>query len=258
VATALALPFALAPGFSRAFGRATVFGFQRGVTVPLPGVTVRAYVPGTTTPWPGALYADESDAAPVVFPIATDPTGAVALWGEEPGRLELECVAAGYGTQRVVLDLEPPPPGDPDDPYPQYLTASRGDAAFLTQAEGDARYASLGGGTFTNPYPDPMVFSASVDGLTFAQDGRAVLDTDHEAAADPHPGYATDADLAAHAAAADPHAVYLTQPEADSRYALATAVTALTARVATLQAQMTTHLHANGTVGQIAGAPTFP
>jgi hypothetical protein len=282
----LALPLAapLPPGFGRAFGRTTVFGYQRGVTVPLPGVLVAPFVPGTTTPWPDPLYLDESDAAPAVFPVATDATGAIALWGAEPGRLELECRAVGYGTQRVILDLEVPPPSDTDDPYPQYLTDSEADALFLTQSEGDLRYAPLGGSTFTNPYPDPMVFEAGVDGLVFTQNGKAVLDTDHEAAVDPHaqyatdtdltdhagavdphPGYATDADLGAHAAAVDPHPVYLTQAEADSRYALASSLTALTARVATLegqvatlQSQMTTHLHANGTVGQIAGAPTFP
>ncbi len=45
----------------------------------------------------------------------------------------------------------------------------------------------------------------------------------HEAAADPHPQYATDADLVAHAAAADPHPVYLTSAEGDAKIAAAVA-----------------------------------
>lgn len=318
--TTLSLPsvLALPPGFGRAFGRTTVFGFQRGVTVPLPGVAVRAYVPGSSTPWPDPLYAEEDATTPVAFPVATDATGAIALWGGEPGRVELECSAPGYGTQRVVLDLEPPPPADAGDPYPvyatdqdladhiaapdahpRYLTPDEGDelytplahttalnphdqyatdadlaahnaaldphgqyatdadlsahvaapdphAVYLTQSEGDARYATIAGGAFTNPYPNPMVFQASVAGLSFSQNGKAVLDTDHTAAA-------------------DPHAIYLTQAEADGRYALASALTALTTRVATLEtqvatltSQMTGHTHASGTVQNAGGTTILP
>jgi len=151
--SALTLP----PGFGRAFGRATVFGYQRGVTVPLPGVAVRAYVPGSATPWPDPLYADEDATVPVVFPVATDATGAVALWADEPGRVELECSAPAYGTQRVVLDLEPPPDvaAGGDDPYPIYATdqdladhiaAPDAHPRYMTPDEGDELYS---------PRPDP-------------------------------------------------------------------------------------------------------
>lgn len=285
------------PGFGRAFGRVTVSGYlgkgyEGGRQVPLVGAAVRAYVPGTSTPWPDPLYLDEGDTVPVAFPVATDEAGAVQLWADAPARLELVCDASGYAPQRVLLDLEPPPPVNTDDPYPvyatdqdladhlaapdahpRYLTPDEADElytplahttapdphpVYLTQPEGDARYATLAGGAFSNPYPNAMVFQSSVAGASFAQAGKAVLDTGHTAAADPHSQYATDADLAAHLAVADPHPIYLTQTEGDARYALASALTALTTRVATLETQMAGHTHTSGTIDTMGGAAVLP
>lgn len=101
----------LPPGFTRAYGRAVVFGYLNGATAPLPGVLVRAYVPGTDTPWPDPLYLDESATIPAVFPVATNASGAVELWAPAPGRAELMCTSVGWVGQRVVLDLEPTPEG---------------------------------------------------------------------------------------------------------------------------------------------------
>jgi hypothetical protein len=255
-----------APGYGRAFGRVTVFASRYGTTVPLAGATVRAYVPGTATPWTGALYDDESATAPVAFPILADASGAVALWAAEPDRVELECVYAGYGAQRIVLDLEfPPDYVDPDpDPYPQYatqadlaehkaapddhpgyltpsegsalflplahepgvdphgqyLTVARGDALFLTPAEGDARYALLGGSGITQDQAD----------LRY-----------------------------------EPIDTMYTKAESDAKYALATALTAALARITTLESQvatlntrMTGHTHQSGTVQNAGGTAIVP
>lgn len=65
--------------------------------------------------------------------------------------------------------------------------------------------------------------SASMTGHTGAADPHPVYATDtdlanHAAAANPHSVYATDADLIAHAGAADPHSVYLNQARGDARY----------------------------------------
>lgn len=174
----------MSPGFARAFGRATVLGYQRGTTVPLAGVAVTANVPGGATPWPDPLYADESDTTPVTFPVQTDASGAVALWADAPARVELSCAAAGYFPQQVVLDLEPPPADGGGTPPPEYITE-------------DELAAALG------PYATDADLAA------------------HAAAGNPHPTYATDADLAAHAAAGDPHPVYVTVPEGDARWAAA-------------------------------------
>ena len=175
-----------APGFARAFGRATVFGYQRGVTVPLPGVTITAYAPGTDTPWPDPLYLDESGTVPATFPVSTDTSGAVALWADSEGRLELACTASGYNAQRVVLDLEFPPAyvdpaavvtsvngaaGDvvltaadvgalPDDyvPPPPVIPPE-----YLTESEGDLRYLPAG---YVPPPADVTVTGDTGVGVT--------------------------------------------------------------------------------------------
>ena len=135
----------------------TVFGVRQGHTVPQGGATVRAYAPGTSTPWALPLYGDEAATAPLVFPLAVGDDGEVALWADAPARVELLVEATGYLPERAVLDLELPPDyADPDpDPHPQYLTQSEGDlryplktdpdpyGQYLTTAEGDLRYASL-------------------------------------------------------------------------------------------------------------------
>ncbi|MGM0913764.1 MAG: hypothetical protein ACQEXC_00430 [Pseudomonadota bacterium] len=51
------------------------------------------------------------------------------------------------------------------------------------------------------------VSAASLENMAVADDIAQAL-SDHEAAADPHPGYATDQDLVDHEAAADPHPQY--------------------------------------------------
>lgn len=260
------------PGYGRAHGRVTVFASRAGATVPLAGATVRPYVPGTETPWADPLYGDESALSPLGFPVAADASGAISLWADTPERLELSVTYPGYGAQRVLLDLEFPPDyvdPDPDplpqyatdadlaahkaapddhpgyltpleggqlflplahepgtDPHGQYLTAARADALFLTPAEADSRYALLGGSGMTQDQAD----------LRYAQ-----------------------------LTAPDPFPQYLTPTEADAVYATAADLAAALGRIASLEAQvadlradLTAHGHQNGTVGQIAGAATFP
>lgn len=267
-----------APGFARAFGRATVFGFQRGVTVPLAGVAVQALVPGSDAPWPDPLYTDESDTTPAVFPVPTDAGGAVALWSDTAGRVELLATATGYGPQRVVLDLEYPPPGSATDPYPDYLTQGEADALYAVTLEGGQGVAvtqspantyafearvSADAGNVILLHPDGLFSVGSVvDAYTKTEsDARYPQKTD----ADPYPQYAEDTDLSAHVAAADPHPVYLTQSEADARYALISALNALTTRVstleaqvATLQSQITGHTHLTGTIAAAGGTAVMP
>lgn len=247
------------PGFTRAFGRATVFGFQRGVTVPLVGAYVRAYVPGTDSTWPDPLYDDEGATAPAHFPLFVDGGGSVSLWAAEPCRVELACSMAGYETTRVVLDIEfPPDYEDPDlatdeeiadalaahegalDPHPTYLTEPEATALFLplahapggdphpqylTEPEGDSRYALLGGSGITQDQADLRYVNITGDAVT---------------------GPLTAPNL-------------YTKSEVDALLAAATArITTLEGQVATLQAQMTGHTHQTGTVQQIAAAATMP
>jgi hypothetical protein len=106
--------------------------------------------------------------------------------------------------------------GDPAGTAAALVTAHEGAAdphsVYLTQPEGDARYA-----------------------LTAAPAAAAAAAVAaHVAAGDPHPQYLTAAEgaaayepagtaaaaVAAHAGAANPHPVYLTEPEGDGRYAL--------------------------------------
>ncbi len=98
-----------APEVARASGRVTVFGSRGGRAVPLAFVSVRAYVPGTDTPWPDPLYDDEAAATPVAFPLVTGPDGVVALWADAPARVELRCQAPGYVPERRLVDLVGPP-----------------------------------------------------------------------------------------------------------------------------------------------------
>ena len=51
------------------------------------------------------------------------------------------------------------------------------------------------------------------DSVADSVNALEAADTAHSAAANPHPVYATDADLAAHAAAADPHSSYATDAD---------------------------------------------
>jgi len=147
-----------APGFARAYGRVTVSGYEYGRVIPLAGAAVWAYQPGSVTPWPSPLFTDEAGTTPATFPVHTDDSGALELWAEEPGRVELRCQASGYLVQTVVLDLEPVPveaagageaytKEESDARYLQApLTEAQIPAAFLTVSEGDARYALVGSG----------------------------------------------------------------------------------------------------------------
>lgn len=229
-------------GFGRSFGRVVVSGYlgkgyEGGRQVPLVGAAVRAYVPGTSTPWPDPLYLDEADTVPVTFPVGTDEAGVVQLWADAPGRLELECDASGYAPQRLVLDLEPPPdapaPTPGPDPYPQYATdqdladhiaAPDAHPRYLTPDEADELYQPLGAGgavDSVNGQTGVVVLTAAdVGALTQAQaDVRYPQKTD----SDPYPVYATDVDLAAHAAAGDPHPGYLLESLVDAKGDLLTA-----------------------------------
>ena len=159
---------------SRAMGQCTILMHRPGGLTTADAAAVTAYVPGTTTPYPGPLYGDPDTATPLVFPVAVGEDGVVALWADAPARLELEAVHAVLGRGRVVLDLEPEPStvagagdayskaesdaryeprdsaytkSEADARYLQApLTEAQVPAAFLTQTEGDARYALSGSG----------------------------------------------------------------------------------------------------------------
>jgi hypothetical protein len=75
---------------------------------------------------------------------------------------------------------------------------------------------SAAGGTVS--YYPWAALTAALDALflTQADADLIYLPLSHEPGTDPHPQYATDADLAGHAAAADPHPGYITQAEGDA------------------------------------------
>jgi len=141
---------------SRCYGQATILMRRGGGLTTADAALVTAYLPGTSTPYPDALYGGPDATAPLAFPVATGGDGVVALWADAPGRLELEAVHPVLGRARGVLDLEPDPDAAPEpvDAYTKTesdarylqapLTAGQIPAEFLTQTEGDARYAALG------------------------------------------------------------------------------------------------------------------
>src|SRR4029453_6641567 len=96
-------------GFGRSYGRLPVVARAGGALVPVPGATVRLYLPGTTTPYSGALYPSADSLAPITFPTTADAGGPLDRWGDAPIRLDAEVSSAAYGTQRETLDLELPP-----------------------------------------------------------------------------------------------------------------------------------------------------
>lgn len=124
------------PGFSRAHGQVTVL-FTGGDGALAPGTTaaVVPVVPGTQTLWPDPLYLDEADTAPI-WPgpaeLRVDASGELALWAEDPARLELVCAAPGYLAERIPCDLKLPPdvtsqvPGPVGPPGPTGLPGPTG------------------------------------------------------------------------------------------------------------------------------------
>lgn len=76
--------------------------------------------------------------------------------------------------------------------------------------------AALDAGLGAERVLTPVAGHTNIDFATAAQAKVGIQP--HLDAADPHPQYATDADLAAHVAAADPHPVYLTAPEGNAAY----------------------------------------
>lgn len=137
------------PGVTRAYGQTTVLQYRGQALVAAAGAAVTPYLAGTATPYPGPLYATAEATEPLTFPVATGADGVVALWGDAPARLDVVASAPGLGQAVVTLDLELPPdapgldaytktqsdaryPQKTDaDPYPQYLTPTRGDLRYL-------------------------------------------------------------------------------------------------------------------------------
>jgi hypothetical protein len=207
-------PVLRAADFTRAVGQTTVLGSRQGVAVPLSGAAVRAYVPGTSTPWPDPLYADEAATTPVTFPVAADDSGQVALWADAPGRVELEVTAPGWVTERLVLDLDAPPVSGAD-PFPQYATdvdladhlgAADPHPVYLTTAEGDARYTQ---GGITQAAADLRYEPLDSAYTKTESDARYTQGGITQAAADARYPLKTDP---------DPYPTYLTQAEGDGRY----------------------------------------
>lgn len=134
------------------------------------------------------------------------------------------------------------------DPHPTYLTAAEGNAAYATTGHThdgayspvshhhDAAYYNVAGDSLAghmtlgahNAYDIgvtgtrlrklwavdlettnvPTVGGVSLDSRYATPASVTSAIATHEGATNPHPAYATDADLSAHAAAADPHPVY--------------------------------------------------
>jgi len=143
---------------SRCYGQATILMRRGGGLTTADAALVTPYLPGTSVPYPDPLYGGPDATEALVFPVATGGDGVVALWADAPGRLELEAVHPVLGRARGVLDLEPDPDAAPEavDAYTKTesdarylqapLTAGQIPAEFLTQSEGDARYALSGSG----------------------------------------------------------------------------------------------------------------
>jgi hypothetical protein len=121
-----------------------------------------------------------------------------------------------------------------DDDHPQYVTHAEGDAAYAASGhDHDSAYAPLvhdHDGDYA-----PLDHEHSGEDITSGTIADARIpssiarDTEvtaaieaHTAAADPHPGYTTAAELSTavsnHEAASNPHPTYLTQAEADALY----------------------------------------
>lgn len=120
-----------------------------------------------------------------------------------------------------------------DDPHPQYVLRTEFVATTIGLAStSDGLPASLavGGagsiGTSTkaahhdHAHPAPGLATVAADGFMSKEQvvqlsvaGNAVVN--HVASANPHPQYATDADLATHVAAADPHTGYVLESTAN-------------------------------------------
>ena len=143
---------------SRCYGQCTVLMRRGGGLTTADAALVTPYLPGTSTPYPDPLYGGPDATEALAFPVATGGDGVVALWADAPGRLELEAVHPVLGRARGVLDLEPDPDAAPEavDAYTKTesdarylqapLTTGQIPAEFLTQTEGDARYALVGSG----------------------------------------------------------------------------------------------------------------
>jgi hypothetical protein len=86
---------------------------NEGVAVHIePFAEVAVFIAGTTTPYPGTLYANESGGTTKSNPFNADQYGNVEFWLETKDEVKLEVTGPGLGTK--VSDYEPVPPR-PDD-----------------------------------------------------------------------------------------------------------------------------------------------
>jgi len=226
-----------AADYGRAFGQTTVFGAQRGGSVPLAGVAVWAYAPGTETPWPDPLYGDPEATVPLALPAATDASGQLALWADAPARIELRYQAPGYAPERTLLDLEPPPgaggdgppgPPGPEGPEgPQGVPGEQGPPGVTgaTGATGPQGPQGLKGDTGTAGAQGPA-------GVGVPAGGTANQVLAKTSATDYATAWATP----------------ITQAAFD----------ALVARVAALETKLPAHTHASGTVQNAGGTAIVP
>jgi hypothetical protein len=267
-----------AADYTRAVGQTTAFGVRYGASIPLAGALVRAYAPGTETPWPEPLYGDPGATAPLSFPVRTDASGQLALWADAPARVELRYQMPGYATERSLLDLEPPPatvegpPGETGpqgpqgDPGPTGATGAQGPQG----ATGSAGTAGATGATGAQGPPGATGATGSQGpaGPGVPAGGATDQVLTKTSATDFATAWQTPTTYLTQGAADlryEPLDTMYTKAESDTKYALASALTTALARITTLEGQVATlntrmagHTHTTGTHGTMGGAAVLP
>ena len=202
------------PGYLRAYASTSVQVARQGVLHPAAFAQWRPFVPGTDEQYTGPLFADPFAIAPLLFPARADARGLIQVWAPDPVRIEVGAWLDGYPSVRQVIDL--------------LFTEDTQALVDLSAHVND---------------PSPHLMSASAGNVAeWRSDGLYVP----QGAVPPE--YVTETELGA---ALVP---YITEAETDARYATIAAVAALEARVAALESQMVSHIHAAGDWDYLGGA----
>jgi hypothetical protein len=283
------------PGYGRAYASVSVQVSRQGVLRPAAHAQWRPLVPGTDEQYTGPLFGAPDAAAPLLFPQEADTKGLIQVWAPEPVRIEVSAWIDGYGTTRQVLDLlftedfspeqgntlwvplshltaqnAHPLSGDYGNviewrPNGLFVPAGAVPPEYLTQTEGDLRYVNLTGDDMTGPLAlapgdgqTAFTFLGGAYGvdvlsgaahlrlwrsITGGASRQSVLRVIYSV-----PGLFVDEPLTAPALTVD----------GVTFASLLTRLSALEAQVATLQTQMTGHLHEAGDWDYLAGAMVMP